>query len=396
MSKSALIVVERSFLTAHVGVRRVILHYWQQLEANGFAVTLATPSDGRLIAAKTPKMRTIDADLATSREDAPVWRSEQPDVFSDDGGSRRAKSATLVWTDRTVDPAAFDISLLSNPWLCAQGLADMRFSAGIIYDMVPNLLACGALNLGAIIDVYRFAEEHDVGYRYFLRNLDAILCISESARHDFCAFYKLGELDRERVKAVIPFVLPTLPTPKARPGAAGEVARILLVNVLDPRKNFVAARETLKRVAAEAAFDVDIVGRERMPVSVALEFLRDLGRTGGRVRWYRSASEACLNRLYARADVLLFPSLYEGLGLPILEAQAHGVPVVSADTSSCGEINLNPGLAVDPLDHAALARAVLAALHGDPGLIVGRPLQNSLLGRLGERWTFDGALPQKA
>ena len=240
--------------------------------------------------------------------------------------------------------------------------------------MVPNLLACGALRLGTVTDIYGFAHAHDVGYRIYQRQAESILAISESARSDFLAFYpSVGELSA-RTRVVIPFDPPASPRIKARPALPQEGRRLLLVNVLDPRKNFGAVETTVKLAMRQASFNIDVVGRERMPEGAARTFLTNLSNTGAQVRWYRSASDACLQRLYADADVLLFPSLYEGLGLPILEAQTHGTPVVSSNTSSCGEINLNPGLAFTPSDTPAMAEAILELLAGTSKAVSGPAL----------------------
>ena len=62
--------------------------------------------------------------------------------------------------------------------------------------------------------------------------------------------------------------------------------------------------------------------------------------------------------LISGATAVLYPSLYEGFGFPILEAQVCGVPVLTATTSSCPEVAGDGALLVDPLDVAAIARGL--------------------------------------
>ena len=67
-------------------------------------------------------------------------------------------------------------------------------------------------------------------------------------------------------------------------------------------------------------------------------------------------SEDELRALYAGASAFAYPSLYEGFGLPILEAMAAGAPVLTSDVSSLPEVAGDAALLVDPHDAAAIAR----------------------------------------
>ena len=97
--------------------------------------------------------------------------------------------------------------------------------------------------------------------------------------------------------------------------------------------------------------------------------LREAARFAGRV------AEADLPALYNAADVFVFPSLYEGFGLPILEALACGTPVVAGDAASLPEALGDAGLLADPGAPAALAEAI--------GRILGEPALAAELARRG-------------
>lgn len=390
MSATALLVVERDFLDTHVGVRRVVLYYWQMLERQGFRVSLAHLKDGRLYGAKWLSVADVIAAEANARNDRPVWTSTTRDYREVPTTLRRSPSQTLVWQDREVRLDDYNVTVVTNPWLCAGGMPDGPITAGIVYDMVPNLLAVGALNMGAIIDVYEFARKHDQGYQLYLNRAEKILSISESAGTDFKKFYRLEGRLAGKVSTVVPFAISDVERVRSeRSAVEGQKSRILLVNILDARKNFSGVKSALKIAALSKTFDVDVVGKERMPLSGVIDFLGSLADMGGEVSWYRDCSNAALHRLYLEADLLVFPSYYEGLGLPILEAQSHGVPVVTSDTSSCVEVNLNRDLAVDPYRPDLMAQAISTGVSDASSIMRSHELRNALADWLTGRNTFD-------
>ncbi len=77
---------------------------------------------------------------------------------------------------------------------------------------------------------------------------------------------------------------------------------------------------------------------------------------------FRSATDAELARLYRVAAALVYPSLYEGFGLPPLEAMVCGCPVVAADAASIPEVVGDAALLVDPTDVGAIGVAIAAVL----------------------------------
>jgi glycosyltransferase involved in cell wall biosynthesis len=78
----------------------------------------------------------------------------------------------------------------------------------------------------------------------------------------------------------------------------------------------------------------------------------------GRVHFLGSQSDDNLRDLYSGATALIFPSLYEGFGLPILEAMACGTPVITSNVSSMPEVGGDAALYIDPRDSGSLVRAM--------------------------------------
>ena len=85
------------------------------------------------------------------------------------------------------------------------------------------------------------------------------------------------------------------------------------------------------------------------------------------MRFVGWTSEADVEGLFALCRAFVFPSFYEGFGLPVLEAMARGVPVACSDRASLPEVAGDAALLFDPSDPAAIA-AALERLLGDPDL----------------------------
>ena len=132
---------------------------------------------------------------------------------------------------------------------------------------------------------------------------------------------------------------------------------VLTVAGATARKNLAALGETARRLAARG-IELLAAGPER-PQFRAEQALP--------VRALGEVPDAELPGLYAGALAFVLPSLYEGFGLPCLEAMACGVPVVASDRGALPETCGDAALLVDPTDQPAIADAVDAAI-GDDGL----------------------------
>ena len=137
---------------------------------------------------------------------------------------------------------------------------------------------------------------------------------------------------------------------------------ILNVGVLEPRKNHSLLVAALRRLHdAGERVGLVIVGREgwRWADPMAQPGTADLRPW---VRIFRDVPDKDLAEFYSRAEVFAYPSLYEGFGLPVLEAMACGTPVVASRTSSLPEVAGEAALLADPTDAAEFAARLLDVL----------------------------------
>jgi glycosyltransferase involved in cell wall biosynthesis len=139
----------------------------------------------------------------------------------------------------------------------------------------------------------------------------------------------------------------------------GEGEMVLNVGVIQTRKNTLNMLKALKTLPAK--YTLVLSGGNGYGSEAIHEFIRteSLGR---RVKILGYIDDAQLARLYQAASVFLFPSLEEGYGIPVLEAMAGGVPVVTSNVSSMPEVGGEAALYVDPHDPAEIAQKVVQAV----------------------------------
>jgi glycosyltransferase involved in cell wall biosynthesis len=263
----------------------------------------------------------------------------------------------------------------------------MLRDVGADFAVFPNYLAplgspCPYLNIVHDLALIRTPEFFNTRKRLLVRALlpivsqsaAAVGTVSEASRRDVVSMLAVPE---HRV-----VMLPGAPHPTCRPSTPAEIARVralyhlerpyvLSVGTLEPRKNLPMLLHAFDRLlertgTASAGLDlVTIGGRGWRDRHLRAELERRL--PNGRVHAIGYVPEADLVALYGGAEVLAYPSHFEGFGLPALEAMACGTPVVASDISALREVSAGAATLVPSGDEAALA-ASIAALVEDPVL----------------------------
>ncbi len=200
------------------------------------------------------------------------------------------------------------------------------------------------------------------------RRADHVITLSEHTRRDVL---RLLRLRPEKVTAVL-----LAAEDSFRPAPPDDVCalrtrydlggRFLLhVGTIEPRKNIPRLVSAFAAVAREIE-DVDLVlaGPSGWGNQDLAALARERGLEG-RVRFLGRVPEDDLPGLYSAATAFVYPSLYEGFGLPPLEAMGCGCPVVTSNVSSLPEVVGNAALLVDPSSEQDIASALRAVLDDD-------------------------------
>lgn len=156
---------------------------------------------------------------------------------------------------------------------------------------------------------------------------------------------------------------------------------ILSLGTLQPRKNYIRLMRAFARARRSPAlrdYQLVIAGGKGWLYAAIFAEVERLGLRDS-VLFPGFVADADLPALYSAAALFVYPSLYEGFGLPVLEAMACGTPTVVSNASSLPEVAGDAALLVDPYDEAALAQALEQAL-SDEGLrarLVARGLEQA-------------------
>jgi glycosyltransferase involved in cell wall biosynthesis len=196
---------------------------------------------------------------------------------------------------------------------------------------------------------------------------DHVLADSRATRNDLVELYKtpadkISVLYSGVHESFRPATDPaTLAAVRARYGL-GEAPFILAVGTLQPRKNYVRLIRAFAAVGGrQSAVNLVIAGGKGWMYDSIFSEVERLGLRE-RVLFPGFVADADLPALYSAARVLAYPSIYEGFGLPILEAMACGAPVVTSTASCMPEVAGEAALFAPPADVDALADALERAL----------------------------------
>ena len=200
-----------------------------------------------------------------------------------------------------------------------------------------------------------------------IKEADRIVAISECTKRDVC---ELGEVDPKRVDVIYQSCSPRF---SEEPDAAKMWTvrdkyvlpdrYILCVGSIEERKNVLEAIQALHHLPDDVS--LVIVGRQTPYSDRVHEYVLE-HRMHSRVQMLHNVPDDDLPALYRMADCFVYPSRYEGFGIPIIEAISQGLPVVACTGSCLEEAGGPDSLYVSPDDPEAMAHALSQVLYGAP------------------------------
>lgn len=229
-----------------------------------------------------------------------------------------------------------------------------------IYDMIP------------VLHPEYFWDDFDVEFKQILSSVkvgrDRILTISQSSKNDICGYLNI---DPAMVYVAYPAADIGLYHPETDKQKKARILKkynipvpeyFLSLATLEYRKNLRASVDAFRRVLHEPGMEEQylvLVGARGWKINELLDEVATDPLLRKRIIFTGYVADEDLSGLYSSAAAFIYPSLYEGFGLPPLEAMQCGVPVITSNTSSLPEVVGNAGIMVPPTDIDALAQAML-------------------------------------
>lgn len=238
---------------------------------------------------------------------------------------------------------------------------------GLFLPVVPQVIV-----VHDILPLH-FPKEYPRQQYYFRHLVPAILkrarrivAVSEQTRRDVSTFYGI-------TGPKVQVVPNGYDTQRYRPGIASQGVKdkyglqryVLFVGNLLPHKNLCTLLQAFAHIADRTAHRLVIAGKKDPRYYPALEAQAKALGLQERALFLDYVPGEELPALYAGADACILPSLYEGFGLPVLEAMACGTPVIASRTSAIPEVAGKAALLFDPYDVRDMAQAIAAVL-SDP------------------------------
>ena len=282
--------------------------------------------------------------------------------------------------DMPPQTAYFRYRVVPGPFLWSR----VFFPLALMIDKKPDVFFAPAHYLPPYVPCKSIVTIHDVAYEYYpneflkadlykLKNwtrsavdkTSKVIAVSEHTKKDILKFYSVSE---DKVMVIYNGFSHKfqVTNSKKQTNSKFQILNskfILYVGTLQPRKNITTLIESFSQLINETNGDLKlvIVGKKGWLYDKIFQKVRTL-KLEDRVILAGYIADSELSILYQNASVFVLPSLYEGFGIPILEAMNYGCPVIAANTSSLPEIGGDACFYFDPSDTIDLKNKIVKIL----------------------------------
>ncbi|MCW7552194.1 glycosyltransferase [Endozoicomonas gorgoniicola] len=325
MSKSFCFIIDDSILTTHHGVRRYIFSIAESLKVYNYKVEFLKKNKDKWDSIVFNDNYFInngfqsDIKFADSRSEIlSKLKNAKLNKYFDGISTESVNYETRSFSSDFL----YDICILCAPWVYkSQNLPKSKKTYCIAYDVIPNRYYFAKPSDEGLKS---FAAEHSNGYTWADDVADGILCISDETKRQ-CEIFGFGQ---KKGLKVIPTILPNgFEKQKINCDDDSICKTVILAAPFDERKGL----KLIPDLVNSGDFTKLIIfGRPRCDLKLVQDFYEKIDLN--EIEWWFDICTEKQIELYSRSQLLIFPSISEGLGLPILEAYACGVSTLVSDT----------------------------------------------------------------
>lgn len=247
----------------------------------------------------------------------------------------------------------------------------------------PSVVTIHDVAFHTFPDMYHWPDRmiYDAKWRYACRNADRIIAISECTKADIIKYYGT---DESKIDVIYQPVQPRFYSP-ANYHPDTQQPFLLYVGSINSRKNLLGIVKAIELLPKSLQIPLVIVGRGREYKTLVQEYISS-HHLEHLFIWPDDIGNDQLQELYQRATAFVYPSHYEGFGLPVVEALLSGCPVITSNVSSLPEAGGPFSLKATPTDTDDICDKIQQVLTSDS-------LRNSL-SQQGREWAFNTFHPE--
>lgn len=227
-------------------------------------------------------------------------------------------------------PSDLDYVIVAAPWVLKGGvaLAGRKGVFCIAYDAIPNYYSLRAPDNKALL---AFAYQHAFAYKTFLSGYNGLLAISNETALQLAQLFPLFKSKIYAAPAFLPAGFEDVA--KTEQESLVEEKAVLLASPLDVRKGLKTLPGYINKLNIDRLI---IFGGPRCSYNEAHEFFEQISTNN--ITWWSEVNFSKQVELYKASKLVLFPSLHEGLGLPVLESYCCGRPVYVSNISPLNKL----------------------------------------------------------
>lgn len=247
---------------------------------------------------------------------------------------------------------------------------------GISRCGVPSVVTIHDVAFKTFTDMYHWQDRqiYDIKWRYAVKHANRIIAISECTKQDILRFYDVPEDKIDVVyQPVAPFYYEQAEKMLGEASSAEKLQQLrktdeppfmLYVGSINSRKNLLGCVKALEMLPESVRIPLYIVGGGREYKHEVEQYIQ-AHQLEAWCKFLTNVSNDSLHELYRKARLFVYPSFYEGFGLPLVEARLSGCPVISSRVSSLPEASGKHALLVDPNETSAISQAMQSLITDD-------------------------------